>query len=437
MKRYIVVLLIGILTASTMMGQVTGGGEEPEFDAFIFVDEEPKPLNMAEIQAEIGYPEAAVDSNFQGQVIMRVLVDESGNYLKHKVVKGIHPLLSDAVAAQIVDLTFSPAMHGGKALKFWVNIPFNFRMVEKDAETVRREQIEELNKQIAADPTNYQALLTRGIAYRELDQLENAIADFEESLAANPRVNKKKSTTFPYVFFAHFARGTSFSLKEEWVSAIEDFDAAFEIYEEMKMEDTLVTGTLAKVYLERGFARFQEERYEDADADYSQVINLDPDQACDVYSLKSELNLARENFTGVVSAMGHLIECQPDDPYLHYSRGYYKMKTESYESAIEDFLYTVENNSNPLFQIAALNQAALSYMEMGNMEKANSTIDQAMQMNVLNPPTYYYRGLIHEGAGKVAEACSDMTKSIDYGLEGDELKKAEDFIMVNCSKPNE
>jgi TonB family protein len=430
MKSYLIVFLALMMGIQVAIAQ---NDAEPDIDTFVFVEQEPKPLNMKEVQDQIGYPQAAVDSGLQGQVILRILVDESGRYLKHKVVKDVHPLLSEAVEEHVSKLVFSPAMREGKPTMFWVNIPFNFRMIDKTPEEIRQGQIETLTKQIDADPKNYQALLTRGIAYREINELDKATADFEQSMAVNPRINKKKENTLPYIFFAQFAHGTTHSMEEEWSDAIADFNLAFETAESMKMPDSLVTATLAKVYLERGFARFQLKQFDLADADYSEVIRLDPVQKCEVYSLKSELNLARENFAGVVDAMNHLIECSPEDQYLHYSRGYYKTKMEDFAGAIEDFTYTAENNRNPAFKMAALNMAGWSQMKTGNMTAANAAIEKSLAMNVLNPQTYYYRGLIRLGDNNAAEACKDLARAVDYGLEGDELTKAEALIKEKCN----
>ncbi len=103
--------------------------EEPNVDDFVFVSEEPKPLNMDEVQLLIGYPDVARDANIEGQVVVRVLVDEHGNYRKHKMVKKIHPILAEAVENNIHKLKFSPAIQGGKPIKFWVNIPFRFKLM--------------------------------------------------------------------------------------------------------------------------------------------------------------------------------------------------------------------------------------------------------------------------------------------------------------------
>ncbi|MEM6763421.1 MAG: energy transducer TonB [Bacteroidota bacterium] len=118
-------------------GEIEGEGDvpeviveqEPDINAFIFAEEEPQPVNMAEVQKAIGYPQIARDAGIEGSVVLRVLVDEKGKYNKHKVLNQVHPILAKAVESKIRLLKFTPAIQGGKPIKFWVNIPFNFKLL--------------------------------------------------------------------------------------------------------------------------------------------------------------------------------------------------------------------------------------------------------------------------------------------------------------------
>lgn len=118
-------------------GEIDGEGEVPEviveqvpeIDAFIFAEEEPQPINMADIQKLIGYPQIARDAGIEGNVVVRVLVDKKGNYSQHKIINQVHPILAKAVEEHLNKLRFTPAIQGGKPIPFWVNIPFNFKLL--------------------------------------------------------------------------------------------------------------------------------------------------------------------------------------------------------------------------------------------------------------------------------------------------------------------
>lgn len=102
---------------------------EPDINAFIFAEEEPKPVNMGDIQKAIGYPQIARDAGIEGNVVVRVLVDELGRYKRHKIINQVHPILTKSVEKHINKLKFTPAIQGGKPIPFWVNIPFNFKLI--------------------------------------------------------------------------------------------------------------------------------------------------------------------------------------------------------------------------------------------------------------------------------------------------------------------
>ncbi|MDX2283862.1 MAG: TonB family protein [Bacteroidia bacterium] len=101
----------------------------PSADEFIFAEQEPVAINVDEIRKLIGYPQIAKDAGIEGNVVVRVLVDKRGAYVRHKVINQAHPVLSKAVEEHISKLKFSPAIQGGKPIQFWVNIPFNFKLL--------------------------------------------------------------------------------------------------------------------------------------------------------------------------------------------------------------------------------------------------------------------------------------------------------------------
>lgn len=103
----------------------------PEIEALSQVDLMPVPLNMAAIQREIGYPKSARTARIEGQVVLRILVGTEGEYIRHEVVKGAEKQrLVDAVEANIKHLAFTPAQQDQQPVKSWVNIPFNFKLLD-------------------------------------------------------------------------------------------------------------------------------------------------------------------------------------------------------------------------------------------------------------------------------------------------------------------
>ena len=103
---------------------------EPDPNAFILLDKEPVPLNRDEVVEMIGYPPMAREAEIEGKVILRILIDEEGNYKRHIVIRDPHPMLRKAVEKKIDQLKWEPGLWKDKPQSVWVTIPFNFQITD-------------------------------------------------------------------------------------------------------------------------------------------------------------------------------------------------------------------------------------------------------------------------------------------------------------------
>jgi TonB family protein len=421
-----------LLSFSWLMAQE----DTPHINQYIPVDVTPDPINLAEVKQQIGYPQAAIDSNLSGAVVVRVLVDEEGNALDHKIIKSPGDVLSMAVSAHIEELRFSPAMQGVTPVKYWVNVPLSFRLSQKPIDEVEaaRDAIKAYNQKIAENPEDYVSYLQRGLQYRNLEEYEQAIEDFGKSIEFNPQKNKKKSEDYFYLFFAHVHRGKAQGSSGNWEQAKINFTGALRIAEESKRKDSLVTEALPNIYIERGIAHAKLGEYPKSMADYEQAITLDPSNRCLVHGFEYDIALSMEDYPTVVETLNELIACEPEsDAYsLHYNRGYYKILAGQYEGAIADLDTVVQETNNIYLRLGALNQQSKAYRLLKRYPEALKATETAMQINVLHPAAYMFRGKIYLDMDKATEACKDFEKAIAYGIEGAELKEVEGLKQDHC-----
>ncbi|WNJ19605.1 energy transducer TonB [Pontibacter sp. G13] len=424
--------LLSFLVASIPTADLFAQEEKPGINDFIFVDSEPVPTNLDQIRQQIGYPQAAVDSQIEGVVIARVLVNQKGMPADHKIVKRVHPSLAKAVSDQIPLLKFTPAMLGGNPVMYWINIPFSFKMMT-DREDLIRKSIEELNAQLEKAPKDYKLWHKRGIQQSELRLWDEAIIDFTESISFNPKKNKKnKPDDYAYLFYAQFSRGKAYSQKDDYTKAIADFDAAIKTYEDMKATDTLAQSILSQVYVQRGYAHFLNGDNEAAKRDYNWVLEHEPDSKCDMYPLLADIGLVEKNSQELVKIYDGLIECHPEDRLLYYSRGYYKSDAGDYQGAMVDLKKVAEETRTTPLRIAAFNRLAFCAYQEEQYAQALDYIDDALAVNALTALSYYYRGRVFEKQGKKDEACEAVRQSLSFGLEGEDRKDAIEFMNVHC-----
>jgi TonB family protein len=122
------ILFLWLFASPSWMLAQPWSPREPEPSDFIHLDKEPKPLNVDSLQKALVYPPFAMEAGLEGKVILRVLISESGTYIKHIIVKNPTQMLTVAAEAQVPYVRFEPVTQGGHPAKYWVTIPFDFRL---------------------------------------------------------------------------------------------------------------------------------------------------------------------------------------------------------------------------------------------------------------------------------------------------------------------
>ena len=84
---------------------------------------------LKDISSKVIYPKACADSNIQGKVYLRFIVNVDGSVSDIQAVKSPHPLLSGS-ATDAVHLIgkFKPATQDGKTVRVWYSVPVIFKI---------------------------------------------------------------------------------------------------------------------------------------------------------------------------------------------------------------------------------------------------------------------------------------------------------------------
>ncbi len=106
--------------------------EKDNTEEFMFIpvpEEMPEPIGgIAEIQKKIVYPELAIKAGIQGKVFVKAFVDEKGNVVKAKIIKGIGVGCDEAAIDAVMKTKFNPGKQRGKPVKVQVSIPIFFKL---------------------------------------------------------------------------------------------------------------------------------------------------------------------------------------------------------------------------------------------------------------------------------------------------------------------
>ncbi len=100
--------------------------EEPAF--FVAVEEMPQLIGgIKGLQSKIVYPEIASRIGVEGKVIVQAIVDESGNVISTKVLKGIGSGCDEVAMDAVNSSKFKPGKQRGKTVKTQITIPITFK----------------------------------------------------------------------------------------------------------------------------------------------------------------------------------------------------------------------------------------------------------------------------------------------------------------------
>jgi len=103
--------------------------EKEEEEIFLVVENKPELIGgIASLQRKIEYPETARQAGIQGRVIVQFVVDEQGNVVNPRVVRGIGGGCDKEALRVIKEAKFRPGTQRGRPVKVQYTLPLNFTL---------------------------------------------------------------------------------------------------------------------------------------------------------------------------------------------------------------------------------------------------------------------------------------------------------------------
>jgi len=106
----------------------TGEEKKNEDKVFIAVEEEPDCGGIRQLQKKVEYPDFAREAGIEGRVTVRFVVDEQGNVVNPRILRGVHELLDEEALRVVKDLQCTPGKQRGKSVKVQMSLPVTFRL---------------------------------------------------------------------------------------------------------------------------------------------------------------------------------------------------------------------------------------------------------------------------------------------------------------------
>jgi TonB family protein len=82
------------------------------------------------LMTHTNYPQAAIDSNIQGGVVVRFIVDKKGVVRNPNIIRSVHPLLDRATLLSVINMPYwRPAEMNGEKVNSYVTLTLPFEII--------------------------------------------------------------------------------------------------------------------------------------------------------------------------------------------------------------------------------------------------------------------------------------------------------------------
>lgn len=309
--------------------------------------------------------------------------------------------------------------------------------------------LSDFNSLLTLNPLYAEALFERGRVRYLLKQYDEAIVDFENFLRTPPgettRILYKISPGDNAV--SSITTAQSSSQEDAYYHlglcsiALEEYDFALLYLDEA----ILLNPNIADFHAEKGRALARLGDNVPAIESYENTLLLDPDHL----PAKQGLALVKTGGDEVLQEqLDQVIADSTGNSQTYKQRGFYRMNHNDYTGAIEDFSIAISmepQDSESYFYRGKI------YYRQKIWEKAESDFSDAVLIEPENPDYYlargqsryvsqnleaaladftvtisldpefasgfYHRGIAYQRMGKIAEACPDLLKAMDLGME--------------------
>ena len=231
----------------------------------------------------------------------------------------------------------------------WISLTYERNKVWKD-------EISLWSDVIAKAPDNPRAYNNRGRALGDLGRFDEALADFNRTLALNPANSD-----------AYNNRANILVQRGQLDEAIADCNRALALAPRMDYQ-------VSRIYFNRGTALVRKNQLDPAIQDFNEAIRYEPNHES-----------------------------------AHFNRGIAYAAKGEYGRAIDDYTFVLGANAN---NSRALNNRGIAYRQSGNLDSAIADFSAALRLQPSYGAALINRGLVWSLKGELGRAEEDLTRGI-------------------------
>jgi tetratricopeptide (TPR) repeat protein len=164
----------------------------------------------------------------------------------------------------------------------------------------------------------------------------------------------------------------------------------------------------AQTYISEAFLYALGRKYDQALANYSQALEIDP-QSAYAYAGRAKTYNDLGKYEQAIADFNRAIEIDPKVADSYNNRGYAYHNVGKYQQAIADFNQALALEPNYIY---AYNNRGNTYNQLGQYEQAIADFNRAIKIDPQDASAYNNRGNAYNNWGKYQQAIADYNKAI-------------------------
>jgi tetratricopeptide (TPR) repeat protein len=166
--------------------------------------------------------------------------------------------------------------------------------------------------------------------------------------------------------------------------------------------------TRALAYLYRGEARTDAGAFQQAIADFSESIRLQPDNVPAIAG-RARARFSARNFAGALGDYTEAIRLSPAAAHLYVARGHVHLSQGNLDASIRDLTEAIRLDPG---SASAFNNRGLALRKKGDLDAAIQDYSTAIAINPAYALAYENRGYLQEARGQKNAAISDLQQAL-------------------------